>query len=133
MTHAIKLSALALVLFIGNAMSAESITIPVWVPVFPDVKLELIEHKKTDKMDSVTFAFNTTKSPIEVRDFYKKGFAKAGFEEAKMVGQSIDEPEDGVKQENLKADDGKRVWFISARTDKVLKGTQVSLVYQTKG
>jgi hypothetical protein len=135
MSHAMKFAALALVLLAGNAMSAEEVKLPDWVPAFPDAKYDVVKNvkgEKNDKVDEVILTFSTKKSPAEVRDFYKAGFAKSGFAEDKMNPVSVNEPEEGVKQENLKADDGKRVWHVNARSDKVLTDTQVSLVYWTK-
>ncbi len=135
MGHAWKFGALALLLSVAGALrAAEPEKMPDWVPVFPDVKPTLIENKKDGKEFalSVTYSFTTSKSPAEVKDFYEKGFESAGFKKADFKAQSVNDKDDGVVQENVKGDDGKRFWFISARTDKVLKDTVVSLVYQTK-
>ena len=125
-----KFAALALVLLAGNAMSAEEVKLPDWVPAFPDAKYQVVKNAKTDKLEEVILYFTTAKSPTEVKEFYQKGFESKGFKDLKA--QSVDDKEDQVKQENLKADDGKRYWYISARLEKDQKETQVSLVYQTK-
>ncbi|MEI6234493.1 MAG: hypothetical protein WCT04_15680 [Planctomycetota bacterium] len=131
MNFALRLGTLALmVCAVGAIRAAEEPKVPDWVPVFPDVKPQLIENKKDDKGTSVIWYFATVKSPADVKAFYKKGFEASGFKEQKE--QSIDDKDDGVKQENLKGDDGKRSWFISARLEKDAKETQVSLVYVLK-
>ncbi len=89
---------------------------PDWVPVFPDAKMQLIENKSNDKETSVTWYFTTPKTPPEVKVFYSKGFEQSGFKDLKA--QSVDDKEDGVQQENIKGDDGKRYWYISARHEK---------------
>jgi len=133
MRQAMTCGMLALVVLLAGAVrAADEVKTPDWVPVFPDVKPEVVEHKKTDKLEKVILTFSTKKSVDDCLDFYKKGFLKSGFEESKMVAQHVDDKEDGVRQENLKADDGKRAWYFNARTDKVLKDTVVSLVYEIK-
>ncbi len=115
---------------VGALRAAEEPKMPDWVPVFADVKPQLIEDKKNEKEVSVTWYFATSKTPAEVKAFYKKGFEANGFKEPKE--DSIDDKDDGVVQENIKGNDGKRFWFISARLEKNAKETQVSLVYQIK-
>ncbi len=131
MKFALKLGMLALVVCAAGALRAEEDPkMPDWVPAFPDAKPKLIENKKSEKESSVTWYFTTAKTPVEVRDFYKKGFEASGFKEMKV--QSVDDKEDKVQQENIKSDDGKRYWYVSARVDKISTETQVSLVYQIK-
>jgi len=131
MSIAMRLGTLALMLCAAGTLSAaEDPKTPDWVPVFPDVKPQLIENKKNDKETSVIWYFTTEKSPAEVKAFYKKGFESNGFKDLKE--QSIDDKDDGVVQENVKSDDGKRYWFVNARHEKNGKETQVSLVYQIK-
>ncbi|HLX61870.1 MAG TPA: hypothetical protein VKX17_11355 [Planctomycetota bacterium] len=128
MRQAMTCGMLALVVLLAGAIrAADEIKTPDWVPAFPEAKPEVIE-----KVESVTLHFTTPKSVDEVTDFYKKAFIKAGFAEAKMQTQHVDDKEEGVRQENLKTDDGKRAWFFSARSDKVLKETHVSIVYTTR-
>jgi len=131
MRFALKLGMVALVMCAASAMRAEEDPkMPDWVPAFPGSTPKLIENKKSDKEVSVIWYFTTTKTPVEVKDFYKKGFEAQGFKDLKVT--SVDDKEDKVQQENLKSDDGKRYWYISARLEKDAKETQVSLVYQIK-
>ena len=105
--------------------------LPDWIPTSADFKPEVLNTKKTDKGEEVILFYKTAKSPADVAAFYAAGFEKAGFDKTKFVADHISE--DGNAQENLKTDDGKRAWFLSARLDKGAKETTVSLVYQIKG
>ncbi len=136
MRHALKFAVIALVLSAATAMSAlraeDTVKLPEWVPAFPDAKPTVIENKTDTKEfeQTVTLSFTTPKTPVEVRAFYEAGFEKSGFKKDAIKGETIND--DGKKQENSKADDGKRQWFISALQDKDAKETIVSLVYRTK-
>ena len=131
MSLSFKLGPMALLLCAAGAVfAAEEPKVPDWIPVFPDVKPQLIENKKSEKESSVIWYFTTAKTPAEVKAFYKKGFESNGFKDLKE--QSVDDKEDGYVQENIKSDDSKRYWFVNARLEKNAKETQVSLVYQIK-
>jgi hypothetical protein len=131
MSLAMRLGSLALMVCAAGALrAAEEPKVPEWIPVFPDVKPQLIENKNSEKESSVIWYFTTAKTPAEVKAFYKKGFESSGFKDLKE--QSVDDKEDGYVQENVKSDDGKRYWFVNARLEKNAKETQVSLVYQIK-
>ena len=130
MNKALKFGILSVLLCCARAFSAEETKIPEWIPAMPDVKPEVLNVKKIEKGEEVILFYKTAKTPVEVAEFYEKGFVASGFDKTKFVADHI--AEDGNKQENLKSADDKRAWWLSARQDKGKTETTVSLVYQAK-
>jgi hypothetical protein len=128
MRSLVRFSAVCCVLLATSMARSEDTQIPSWIPSLPDSKPKVVNVKKIENGEEVILNFNTAKTPAELKEFYQKGFEAGGFKDLKM--DSIDD--DGVKTENLKANDEKRYWWVSTRREKDAKETIVSIVYQVK-
>jgi len=116
------------VLFAAAFARGEDVKVPAWIPTLPDSNPKVVNVKKIENGEEVILNFNSAKTPAELKEFYQKGFEASGFKDLKM--DSIDD--DGVKTENLKANDEKRYWWVSTRREKDAKETIVSIVYQVR-